>query len=152
MNPPRSRPISCCERPLDPRLPRSSSTGEANSRFDQLPAILLMIVGTIVAGSVGRVVYQIALTVTGGDNGFVTMFLNLVPALTALISLILSHVDRRPAFCHRPDVLSRFGGHRSGADFVFAQILEATRSTKLSRRMPPPVTPRSCRTSASPAS
>jgi hypothetical protein len=34
--------------------------------------------------------YQVALTVTGGDNGFVTMFLNLVPALTALISLILS--------------------------------------------------------------
>ncbi len=58
--------------------------------FDQLPAILLMIFGTIVAGSIGRVAYQIALTVTGGDNGFVTMFLNLVPALTALISLVLS--------------------------------------------------------------
>jgi drug/metabolite transporter (DMT)-like permease len=58
--------------------------------FNQLPAILLMIVGTIVAASIGRVVYQIALSVTGGDNGFVTMFLNLVPALTALISLILS--------------------------------------------------------------
>ena len=60
-------------------------------QFDQLPAILLMVFGTIVAASVGRVVYQIALTVTGGDNGFVTMFLNLVPALTALISLVLSY-------------------------------------------------------------
>ncbi len=30
------------------------------------------------------------MTVTGNDNGFVTMFFNLVPALTALISLILS--------------------------------------------------------------
>jgi drug/metabolite transporter (DMT)-like permease len=59
-------------------------------QFDQLPAMILMIVGTIVAASVGRVGYQIALTVTGGDNGFVTMFFNLVPALTALISLILS--------------------------------------------------------------
>ena len=49
-----------------------------------------MIFGTIVAASIGRVVYQIALTVTGGDNGFVTMFLNLVPALTALVSFILS--------------------------------------------------------------
>jgi drug/metabolite transporter (DMT)-like permease len=58
--------------------------------FDQLPAMILMIVGTIVAASLGRVGYQIALTVTGGDNGFVTMFFNLVPALTALISLILS--------------------------------------------------------------
>jgi drug/metabolite transporter (DMT)-like permease len=59
-------------------------------QFNQLPAMLLMIVGTIVAASLGRVGYQIALTVTGGDNGFVTMFFNLVPALTALISLILS--------------------------------------------------------------
>ena len=59
--------------------------------FDQLQAIVLMIVGTILASSVGRVVYQISLTVTGGDNGFVTMFWNLVPALTAVVSLILSH-------------------------------------------------------------
>jgi drug/metabolite transporter (DMT)-like permease len=63
----------------------------AELQFDNQPvAILLMIVGTIIAASVGRVLYQIALTVTGGDNGFVTMFFNLVPALTALISLVLS--------------------------------------------------------------
>ncbi len=60
-------------------------------QFDNQPvAIILMIVGTIVAASVGRVLYQVALTVTGADNGFVTMFFNLVPALTALISLVLS--------------------------------------------------------------
>jgi len=60
-------------------------------RFDsQFLAIALMIAGTIIAASVGRVFYQVALTVTGGDNGFVTMFFNLVPALTALISLALS--------------------------------------------------------------
>jgi drug/metabolite transporter (DMT)-like permease len=58
--------------------------------FDQLQAIILMIVGTILASSAGRVFYQISLTVTGGDNGFVTMFWNLVPALTALVSLTLS--------------------------------------------------------------
>lgn len=57
---------------------------------DQYAAIALMIAGTIIAASIGRVFYQIALTVTGGDNGFVTMFLNLVPALTALISLAMS--------------------------------------------------------------
>jgi drug/metabolite transporter (DMT)-like permease len=62
--------------------------GELN--FDQLQAIVLMIVGTILASSVGRVFYQVSLTVTGGDNGFVAMFWNLVPALTALVSLILS--------------------------------------------------------------
>ena len=61
--------------------------------FDgQVPAIVLMIVGTIIAASVGRVVFQKALTVTGGDNGFVSMFLNLVPALTALISFGLSWI------------------------------------------------------------
>jgi hypothetical protein len=60
-------------------------------RFDgQVAAIVLMIGGTIIAASVGRVFYQVALTVTGNDNGFVTMFFNLVPALTALVSLILS--------------------------------------------------------------
>jgi|SRR5271166_4057318 len=60
-------------------------------RFDdQFAAIVLMIIGTIIAASVGRVFYQVALTATGGDNGFVTMFFNLVPALTALISLALS--------------------------------------------------------------
>ena len=59
-------------------------------KFDQLTAILLMIAGTIVAASFGRVFYQVALSVTRGDNGFVTMFLNLVPALTALISFLLS--------------------------------------------------------------
>jgi drug/metabolite transporter (DMT)-like permease len=57
---------------------------------DQLPAVLLMIAGTIIAASIGRVFYQIALTTTGGDNGFVTMFLNLVPALTALLSFAMS--------------------------------------------------------------
>ena len=56
----------------------------------QVLAIALMIVGTIIAASVGRVVFQIALTVTQGDNGFVSMFLNLVPALTALISFAMS--------------------------------------------------------------
>jgi hypothetical protein len=57
---------------------------------DQWPAIGLMIVGTIIAASVGRVLYQISLTVTDNDNGFVTMFFLLVPALTSLISLPMS--------------------------------------------------------------
>jgi drug/metabolite transporter (DMT)-like permease len=57
---------------------------------DQFLAIGLMIVGTIIAASVGRVLYQIALTATGYDNGFVTTFFSLVPALTALISVPLS--------------------------------------------------------------
>ena len=61
----------------------------------ELPAgealpIALMIAGTIIAASLGRVLYQVSLTVTDNDNGFVTMFFLLVPALTSLISLSLS--------------------------------------------------------------
>jgi drug/metabolite transporter (DMT)-like permease len=59
-------------------------------QFNQLGAVLLMMVGTIVAASLGRVFYQVALSTTGNDNGFVTMFFLLVPALTGLISLPLS--------------------------------------------------------------
>ena len=58
--------------------------------FAQVVAVILMIAGTIVAASVGRVLYQIALSVTSNDNGFVTMFFLLIPVLTALISLPLS--------------------------------------------------------------
>ena len=58
--------------------------------FAQIVPVILMIAGTIVAASVGRVLYQIALSVTGADNGFVTMFFLLIPALTALISIPLS--------------------------------------------------------------
>jgi hypothetical protein len=42
--------------------------------FGQVFPIILMILGTIIAASVGRVVYQIALSVTGEDNGFVSVF------------------------------------------------------------------------------
>jgi drug/metabolite transporter (DMT)-like permease len=58
--------------------------------FGSVLPVILMITGTIVAASVGRVLYQVALNVTGADNGFVTMFFLLIPALTALISLPLS--------------------------------------------------------------
>ena len=58
--------------------------------FGQAFPVILMIIGTIVAASIGRVSYQIALSVTANDNGFVTMFFLLIPALTALISLPLS--------------------------------------------------------------
>jgi drug/metabolite transporter (DMT)-like permease len=58
--------------------------------FGQVVPVILMMEGTIIAASVGRVLYQIALSVTGADNGFVTMFFLLIPALTALISFALS--------------------------------------------------------------
>jgi len=53
-------------------------------------AVLLLLVGTLAAAAAGRVFYQIALTATRNDNGFVTMFFLLVPGVSALICLPLS--------------------------------------------------------------
>ena len=95
--------------------------------------MILMIVGTIVAASLGRVGYQIALTVTGGDNGFVTMFFNLVPALTALISLILSlwiadlHFVLDPMFFIGSAVIA------TSLRAVFAEIVATARSPRLNK-------------------
>ena len=93
---------------------------------DQFVAIVLMIVGTIIAASVGRVFYQIALTATGGDNGFVTMFLNLVPALTALISLALSWWIADLHFAADPWFFAGSALDRGVAAAVFAEGLAAT--------------------------
>jgi hypothetical protein len=53
-------------------------------------AILLLLVGTLANSAAGRVFYQKALTATQNDNGYVTMFFLLTPALTSLISFSLS--------------------------------------------------------------
>ena len=53
-------------------------------------AALLLVIGTLAAGAAGRVFYQIALTATDNDNGFVTMFFLFVPGLSSLISFALS--------------------------------------------------------------
>jgi drug/metabolite transporter (DMT)-like permease len=53
-------------------------------------AVALLLIGTLASAAAGRVLYQIALTVTKNDNAFVTMFFLLVPGLTTLISIPLS--------------------------------------------------------------
>jgi drug/metabolite transporter (DMT)-like permease len=55
-----------------------------------LPAIALLLIGTLIAAAAGRVVYQMALTATNNDNGFVSMFLLLAPAITCLLSIPMS--------------------------------------------------------------
>lgn len=55
-----------------------------------LTAVLLLMIGTLAAAAAGRVFYQVALTATHNDNGFVTMFFLLVPALSSLITIPLS--------------------------------------------------------------
>ena len=55
-----------------------------------LQPTLLMIVGIILADVAGRVFSQKAMKAVDNDNGFVTMFQNLEPAIAALISFALS--------------------------------------------------------------
>jgi hypothetical protein len=53
-------------------------------------AIAMLIAGTLAASAVGRLLYQLALTETKNDNGAVSMFFLLIPAVSALISWPLS--------------------------------------------------------------
>jgi drug/metabolite transporter (DMT)-like permease len=53
-------------------------------------AVLLLLVGTFAGSAAGRVFYQMALTATKDDNGYVTMFFLLIPALSALAAFMLS--------------------------------------------------------------
>jgi drug/metabolite transporter (DMT)-like permease len=53
-------------------------------------AVLLLLLGTLAGSAAGRVFYQMALTATEDDNGYVTMFFLLIPALSSLISFMLS--------------------------------------------------------------
>jgi hypothetical protein len=65
-------------------------------------SIALLLVGTLAASAAGRVFYQMALTATRNDNGYVTMFFLLIPGLSALISLPLSYWIGDLRFIARP--------------------------------------------------
>ena len=76
---------------LIPLAVETSDFGRASHIGQQsAAAILLLLVGTLAASAAGRVCYQMALTATKDDNGYVTMFFLLIPAFSALISLMLS--------------------------------------------------------------
>lgn len=76
---------------LIPLAAMTSDFGRTSHLSEQSAvAILLLLVGTLAASAAGRVCYQMALTATKDDNGYVTMFFLLIPALSALISFVLS--------------------------------------------------------------
>ena len=82
-----------------------AATGQGFA-FDPLPSAML-IVGTMIAAALGRFVYQLALKATRGDNGFVTMFFLLSPALSGVYSWALSPLVKSLKF--RPDALYFIG-------------------------------------------
>jgi len=92
---------------LIPLAAVTSDFGQA-SHLDQQSAmaILLLLVGTLASAAAGRVFYQMALTATKDDNGYVTMFFLLIPAFSALISWMLSRWIPGLQFAPRPMFLS----------------------------------------------
>jgi drug/metabolite transporter (DMT)-like permease len=88
---------------LIPLAAMTSDFGQASHLSEQtILAILLLLVGTLAASAAGRVFYQMALTATKNDNGYVTMFFLLIPALSALLSFLLSHWIPGLQFVPRP--------------------------------------------------
>ena len=65
---------------------------EDNFRVQGPPliAVLMLLVGTLASSAAGRVFYQVALTTTDNDNGFVTMFFLAIPVISSVISMLLS--------------------------------------------------------------
>jgi drug/metabolite transporter (DMT)-like permease len=76
---------------LIPLAALTSGFGQAlHSPQPPTVAVLLLLLGTLAGAAAGRVCYQMALTATQDDNGYVTMFFLLIPALSSLISFMLS--------------------------------------------------------------
>ncbi len=77
---------------LLPAAAISSRLGQEPSHMSEQSAIaiVLLLAGTLAASAAGRLCYQLALTQTKNDNGAVTMFFLLIPAMSALISWPLS--------------------------------------------------------------
>ena len=82
----------------------SGYEGNFQIQGPSLTAVLMLLIGTMASAAAGRVFYQVALTTTDNDNGFVTMFFLAIPVLTSFISLGLSrwisdlHIVVGPAF------------------------------------------------------
>jgi drug/metabolite transporter (DMT)-like permease len=88
---------------LIPLAAMTSDFGQASHLSEQsILAILLLLVGTLAASAAGRVFYQMALTATKNDNGYVTMFFLLIPALSAVLAFMLSHWIPGLQFVPRP--------------------------------------------------
>ena len=76
---------------LLPAVAISSNFGQQSQLSQQsVLAIAMLIAGTLAASAAGRLLYQLALTETKNDNGAVSMFFLLIPAISALISWPLS--------------------------------------------------------------
>ena len=92
--------------------------------FD-VKAAALLVAGAVSAAAVGRLLYQLALSRTGQDNGFVTMFFLLGPALSGLYSWALSPWIATARFNANP---SYFAGLAVTAAALFYFVSRARRN------------------------
>jgi hypothetical protein len=97
--------------------------------FGQVVPVILMIAGTVVAASVGRVLYQIALRVTGNDLRHDVLSLDPRPHRSDIAPLIV--VDFRFAFCCQLDVLCRLVCRLDVAPVFLAKMLGPAGSTMI---------------------
>ncbi len=89
-------------------VPITTAMAYSENSFDVLDqssiAVLMLLVGTLASSAAGRVFYQVALTTTDNDNGFVTMFFLTIPIISSVISMPLSrwisdlHIVEGPTF------------------------------------------------------
>jgi hypothetical protein len=112
----------------------SGLRSESYTNAADLPAITLLLLGTVLAAAAGRVVYQMALTATNSDNGFVSMFLLLVPAVTCLVSNTDVMVDFRVEYRRRTGILPGSLSHCRAIICVFASILALGKRKTLMQR------------------
>jgi drug/metabolite transporter (DMT)-like permease len=75
---------------LIPACALAHAQSGARLSAEAAPAVVLLLIGTLASSAAGRVTYQIALSATQDDNGFVTMFFLAIPAMSALVSWPLS--------------------------------------------------------------
>jgi len=64
--------------------------GETGLPAVSIAAVVMLLIAVLSSSAAGRVFYQSALSATRNDNGFVTMFFLIIPALSALVSWPLS--------------------------------------------------------------
>ena len=99
--------------------------------FGQAVPVILMMAGTIIAASVGRVLYQIALSVTGERQRLRHDVLSPDPGPHRFDIVRPVVVDFRFAFCCQLDVLCRPGCRFDVAPVLFAEILGAVGMTMI---------------------
>jgi hypothetical protein len=112
----------------------SGLRSESYTNAADLPALSLFLLGAVLAAAAGRVVYQMSLTATSNDNGFVSMFLLLVPAVTCLVSIPMSWWISELKIAVGPTFFLGLFTHCRAVVCVFASILALGESKTLMQR------------------